>query len=205
MIDIAHQISAIGRQVASADSTDGETVTVTLQRQYPAEAADVWDALTDPERVRRWFLPLSGDLREGGAFQLEGNASGDILRCAAPERLVVTFGAPNSVVEVRLVEQGEGTLLILEHSVPLAIAGSGAGALYVGPGWDGALLALALHFDGVVTDDPVAAGNTLEAQQFCARSIDEWVGVIESSGTADAAAIAAAREVSIAQFAPALA
>ena len=109
-------------------------MTVTLQRQYPAEAADVWDALTDPERVRRWFLPLSGDLREGGAFQLEGNASGDILRCAAPERLVVTFGAPNSVVEVRLVEQGEGTLLILEHSVPLAIAGSGAGALYVGPG-----------------------------------------------------------------------
>ena len=72
MIDIAHQISAIGRQVASADSTDGETVTVTLQRQYPAEAADVWDALTDPERVRRWFLPLSGDLREGGAVPARG-------------------------------------------------------------------------------------------------------------------------------------
>ena len=60
-------------------------------------------------------------------------------------------------------------MLILEHSVPLAIAGSGAGALYVGPGWDGALLALALHFDGIVTDDPVAAANTLEAQQFCAE------------------------------------
>jgi uncharacterized protein YndB with AHSA1/START domain len=205
MIDIAQQISAISRQVATADGGDGEKVTVTLQRHYPSEPADVWEALTIPERVRRWFLPLTGDLREGGQFQLEGNASGDILSCAPPERLVVTFGDPSSLVEVRLVEQGGGTLLSLEHSVPLAVAGSGAGALYVGPGWDGALMGLALHLDGVVTDDPVAAANTLEAQQFCARSIEEWVGMIKESGTADADAIAAARAVSMAQFAPALA
>jgi uncharacterized protein YndB with AHSA1/START domain len=180
-------------------------VTVTLQRHYPSEPAHVWEALTDPERVRRWFLPLSGDLREGGDFQLEGNANGDILSCAAPERLMVTFGDPSSVVDVRLVAQDEGTLLILEHSVPLALAGSGAGALYVGPGWDGALMGLALYLNGDVAEDPVAAGNTLEAQQFCARSIEDWVSVIQSSGTADAEAIVAAREVSMAQFAPALA
>ncbi len=205
MIDIAQQISAISRQVATTSSADGEVVTITLQRHYPADPADVWDALTDPERVQRWFLPLSGDLREGGQFQLEGNASGDILRCAAPERLVVTFGDPNSVVDVRLVAQDVGTVLILEHSVPVAIAGSGAGALYVGPGWDGALLGLALYVDGDVPDDPVAAASSLEAQRFSAGSIEEWVGVIESSKTADDEAIAAAREVSMAQFAPALA
>ena len=34
MIDIARQISAIGRQVATADSAEGDTVSVTLQRQY---------------------------------------------------------------------------------------------------------------------------------------------------------------------------
>lgn len=205
MIDIAQEISAISRQVATLDGADGATVTVTMQRQYPSDPADVWEALTVPERVRRWFLPLSGDLQEGGQFQLEGNASGEILRCAAPERLVVTFGDPTSVVEVRLVAQDGGTLLILEHSVPLAIAGSGAGALFVGPGWDGALMGLALYVDGNVPDDPVAAASSLEAQQFCARSIEEWVSVIESSGTADDEAVAAAREVSMAQFAPALA
>jgi uncharacterized protein YndB with AHSA1/START domain len=205
MIDIAQQVSAISREVATSDSSGAETVTITLQRHYPAEPADVWDALTDPERVRRWFLPLSGDLREGGQFQLEGNASGDILRCTAPERLVVTFGDPNSRVEVRLVAQDGGTVLILEHSVPLAIAGSGAGALYVGPGWDGALLGLALYVEGNVPDDPAVAASSLEAQQFSARSIEEWVSVIESSGTADDEAIAAAREVSMSQFAPALA
>ena len=94
--------------------------------------------------------------------------------------------------------------MTLEHRVPLAMAGSGAGAFYVGPGWDGALLGLALYFDGIVAEDPVAAANSPEAQQFSASSIDAWVGV-EASGTADQEAIAAAREVALAQFAPALA
>jgi len=40
----------------------------------------------------RWFLPLHGDLREGGSFQLEGNAGGDILTCTPPQLLRVTFG-----------------------------------------------------------------------------------------------------------------
>ena len=75
--------------------------------------------------------------------------------------------------------------MTLEHRVPLAMAGSGAGAFYVGPGWDGALLGLALYVDGIVAEDPVAAANTLEAQQFCASSIDAWQGVVEASGTAD--------------------
>ena len=47
MIDIVNQISAISRQVAA----DTETVAVTLQRRYPAAVADVWDAITDPNRV----------------------------------------------------------------------------------------------------------------------------------------------------------
>ena len=42
------------------------------------------------------------------------------------------------------------------HSVPLELAGSTAGALYVGPGWDGALLGMALYLTGRVGDDPVA-------------------------------------------------
>ena len=44
----------------------------------------MWDACTDPERIGRWFLPVSGDLRLGGRYQLEGNAGGEILRCEPP-------------------------------------------------------------------------------------------------------------------------
>jgi len=202
MIDIARQINAINRQVAIATVQGTESVVVTAERQYPSEINDVWSALTDPERIRRWFMPISGDLTEGGQFQLEGNASGDILTCQPPKFLSVTFGAPESVVEVRLSAAGEETLLTLEHRVPLAMAGSGAGAFYVGPGWDGALLALALYSDGIVAEDPVAAASTPEAQQFCARSVDAWQSVVEASGTADQDAIAAGREVALAQFSP---
>ena len=62
MIDIARQIAAIGRHVEVL-AAGGETVSVTLSRRYDAELADVWDALTDPDRISRWMLPISGDLR----------------------------------------------------------------------------------------------------------------------------------------------
>jgi uncharacterized protein YndB with AHSA1/START domain len=108
MIDIAHQIGAISRHVAA----DTETATVTLQRRYPAAVEEVWDAITDPDRVRRWFLPLTGDLRPGGSFQLEGNAGGKIISCEPPGHLAVTFGGETSLVDVRLSADGAQTLLI---------------------------------------------------------------------------------------------
>jgi hypothetical protein len=205
IIDIAEQIGAISRQVEQQRTESGEIVTVTMERRYPAEVADVWQAITDPERMRRWFLPITGDLRHGGNFQLEGNAAGDILTCEPPRHLVVTFGAETSIVDVLLSGDAEETLLKLTHSVPIELAGTTAGALYVGPGWDGALLGLALYLKGEVSDDPVAAANSPEAQDFNFKSIEKWVSTIEASGTAEADAIAAAQQVSLAQFAPDLA
>jgi len=164
---------------------------------------DVWDAVTNPDRMKRWFLPVSGDLRVGGTFQLEGNAGGEILRCEPPRLLRVTFGGPTSVVELRLSEEGDSdTVLELEHTVPIEMAGSGAGALYVGPGWDGTLMGLDLFLRGEVTDDPVAAANSPETQEFSRQSVHAWVAVIESSGTASTEQIVAATDVSLAQFAP---
>jgi uncharacterized protein YndB with AHSA1/START domain len=202
IIDIAEQIGAISREVSRQHTESGETVAVTLQRRYPADPADVWQAITDPERVRRWFLPLTGDLREGGNFELEGNASGDIVKCEPPRHLVVTFGGESSIVDVQLSGDGQQTLLKLTHSVPVELAGSGAGALYVGPGWDGALMGIALYLAGEAPEDPVAAANSPQVQDFNVSSIKEWVASIEASGTADADAISAAQQASLAQFAP---
>ena len=196
-LDIGRQIGAIRREVAD----DGDLVRVQMDRRYPSPAADVWDALTDPDRIRRWMMPISGDLRVGGRFQLEGNAGGEILRCERPSLLRVTFGDPSSLVEVRLAEEGTDTVLTLEHTVPKAMAGGVAGALYVGPGWDGALLGLGLYLDGHPSEDPVAAASSPEAQEFSAESVSAWVGVLEASG-ADAETIAGAREAAMAQFAP---
>ena len=196
-LDIAQQIGAIRRDVAE----DGDLVRVQMDRRYPSPTADVWDALTDPDRISRWMMPISGDFRVGGNFQLEGNAGGEILHCERPSVLRVTFGDPSSLVEVRLAEDGPGTVLTLEHTVPKAMAGGVAGALYVGPGWDGALLGLGLYLDGHVSEDPVAAANSPEAQEFSAESVSAWVGVLEASG-ADAETIAGAKQAAMAQFAP---
>jgi uncharacterized protein YndB with AHSA1/START domain len=201
-IDLAEQIGATSRQVEQHHSEAGEVVTVTLERRYPVEVADVWQAITKPERVRRWFLPLTGDLRPGGNFQLEGNAGGDIMTCEPPRHLLVTFGGESSIVDVLLSGDGEQTLLRLTHSVPLELAGSTAGALYVGPGWDGALLGIALYLAGEVSGDPVAAANSPEVQDFNVKSIQEWIAAVEASGMADADAIVAAQQASLAQFAP---
>jgi uncharacterized protein YndB with AHSA1/START domain len=208
MIDIASQLNAIHRQVEKQDPADGsgELVTVLLRRSYDAPIGDVWDAVTQPDRIKRWLMPVSGELRVGGNFQLEGNAGGEILTCEPPRLLKVTFGAPTSIVEVRLAPGGDrDTVLELEHTVPIEMAQSGAGALYVGPGWDGALLGLDRFLRGEAVGDPVAAASSPWAQQFSKQSVHAWAGVVEDSGTATAEQLAAATEVSLAQFAPDLA
>ena len=203
MIDIARHLSAVHREVSAKPET--ETVRVLLRRSYDAEVDDVWSAVTDPERVRRWFLPLTGDLRVGGAFQLEGHAGGDILDCEPPRLLRVTFGGPTSIVELRLTsggERGGTTVLELDHSVPLEMAGSAAGALYVGPGWDGAVLGLGLFLAGELIEDPVAMANSLEVQDFSLQSLRLWAAIARESNSATEDEIAAATEVSSMQFAP---
>ena len=203
MIDIASQIAAIHREVGRKPLADGEGISLVLRRIYGAPIDDVWSALTEPDRIKRWFFPVSGDLRAGGIFQLEGNAGGEILRCEPPQLLTVTFGGETSVVQVRLSSDGEdATVLDFEHTVPIEMAGSGAGALYVGPGWDGGLLALDLYLGGEISEDPIAAANSPEAQEFSRQSVMTWASVVAASDTATDDEISAAADVSLKQFAP---
>lgn len=198
MFDMLEELAAIHRDVVRDDRS--ETVSVKLTRTYDADADDVWDALTNPERLPRWFYPVSGKLEPGGSFQFEGHAGGDIRHCHRPNSLEVTFGAPDSVIEVRLAESGDTTTLELTHTVPLAMAGSGAGALFVGPGWDGALLGLGIHLRGEAVGDPLEAANSPEVIEFNRGSISRWTDAIEASGTATAIEIAGAREAAVAQY-----
>ena len=192
MMDIADEVKAIHRSVARRRPTEysDEEVAVTLTRSYPAEMVDVWDALTNPDRIKRWFLPVSGDLREGGQFQTEGNAGGEILTCDAPRLLRVSWGGPTSIVELRLSEADGDTTVELEHSVPVEIAGSGAGALFVGPGWDLTLLGLGHHLGDASAEDLSGWDGTPEGLQFAAGSIEAWSSTVEASGTATAEELA---------------
>jgi len=124
MIDITRELEATQREVGTGTIAAGDGRVVRLRRTFDAPIEDVWDAVTSPERITRWFLPISGDIRLGGRYQFEGNAGGEILECDRPNRLRVTWvygdaSDPASVSEVvlRLTSEGdERTTFELEHT-----------------------------------------------------------------------------------------
>ncbi|WP_405065206.1 SRPBCC family protein [Kribbella sp. NBC_01510] len=201
MIDILEHINAVQREV----SRTGETVTVRMRRSYQAEPEELWDALTDPERMRRWFWPVTGDFKVGGTFQLQDNAGGEVLECEPPKRFKVTFGGPTSVLELRLLPgSGASTELELEHSMGEPPAPGGSGALWVGPGWDGGFLALALYVSGDLPEgtNPVEMADSPEVVRYNVQSVRAWIEAVRSSGTTSEEDLAEAAKISMAQFAP---
>lgn len=191
------------REVVEAQAGDEPGIQVRLVHVYQAPVAEVWKALTEPESLARWFLPISGDLHVGGAFQFEGNAGGTILACEPESLLRVTFGMESSVVEVRLTADGpDSTEFTFEHTVPLSMAGSGAGALFVAPAWDMSVVGLGLFLRGEFVDNPSTWESTPAMQRFARQAIDAWAAAIELSELASATEIAAAVGAAIAQFAP---
>ncbi|MGW4032413.1 SRPBCC family protein [Streptomyces sp. NPDC004838] len=191
MSEFVDQINDIHRQVGTRPVGDEEAHTILLRRTYDATAEDVWDACTDPARISRWFLPVSGDLRLGGSYQLEGNAGGEILHCEPPKRLRVSwlFG-PNpgfSEVEVRLTPEGDGrTVFELEHVAvvpPEMWDQFGPGA--VGVGWDLTVLGLGLHLRGGSIDDPAKWQVSDEARECMTLSSEKWGAAYAASGAPD--------------------
>ncbi|MGI5215185.1 SRPBCC family protein [Plantactinospora sp. CA-290183] len=180
MSDIVDQINEVHRETGRADTPGGEARTVLLRRSYPAPVEDVWDAVTDAKRISRWFLPVSGDLRLGGRYQLEGNAGGEILRCEPPRLLKVSwiFGEAggHSEVEVRLTPRdAESTVFELEHVAvtdPKFWTEYGPGA--TGVGWDLGLLGLSLHLSGRTIENPQEWESSPEAREFATLSSNAW-------------------------------
>ncbi|WP_026931338.1 SRPBCC family protein [Glycomyces tenuis] len=180
-------------------SRDGRPTKIAVARRtYRAERSDVWDALTDAERLPRWFLPVSGDLSVGGRYQFEGNAGGLVERCSEPESLAVTweFGGQVSWLEVRLSETDGGTALELVHEAhvdPALWEQFGPGA--VGLGWDGSLMGLGLHLDTGESADPQeheawAVGP--EGVAFFTECAEDWARAqIETGDDPDKARAAA--------------
>ena len=126
--DIASEIEAINRTVGRRRIANGDGRSVVLRRSYDAPVEDVWDACSDPDRLKRWFGPVSGDLRLGGRFQIEGNAGGEILRCEPPRLLAVSWvygDNPPDEVELRLTSEADGTTVVeLEHAAAPGTAGT---------------------------------------------------------------------------------
>jgi uncharacterized protein YndB with AHSA1/START domain len=188
----------VAREVRSGARDGAPTRIAVARRTYATDRGDLWNALTDPERIPRWFLPVSGDLRVGGRYQTEGNAGGVIERCEEPACLSVTWemGPTVSWLQVTLTPHGQGTVLELVHEAPVDPDfwdqfGPGA----VGVGWDLALMGLGVHLDtGEQTDPSAAEAWTLspDGVDFVRTAAQDWAAAAARDGDDDAAAHEAA-------------
>ncbi len=203
MKDLIDELEAVRRRVGVDSLPAGAAHVVSLSREYPADIVDVWDAVTTPERSARWFMPVTGDLRLGGRYQLEGNAGGEIRVCEKPSRLRVTWvlgetpALDDSIVEVRLEQVDGGTRLTLEHTAvpPEEFWGTyGPGA--VGVGWDLAFVGLWAHLTGVELGPPEQMDSDPSIRACMVDSSRRWGEAHEDSGVDPEVAAAAAAATS---------
>lgn len=196
---IAAQPDEVRRDLTIKRDDKRQHTVQTISQSYPTTLDDLWEACTQADRLKRWFAPVSGDLRLGGRYQVEGNASGEVVACESPRSFTVTweFAGDSSQLTVRLAPEGERVRLTLEHE-HTGDADSefwtqfGPGA--TGVGWDLALLGLSLHLVAGQDrpDDPSAFARTAAAQQFIRAASERWAEASVNAGTPEEDATAAA-------------
>ncbi len=201
-IDPVTTAGLTAREVRTGSRDDAPTRLVVARRTYPTDVDDLWDALTNAERLPRWFLPVTGDLEVGGRYQLVGNAGGTVERCDRPRSFAVTWemGPMVSWLTVTLTAVPDGTTLELVHEAPVDPAfweqfGPGA----VGVGWDLGLMGLGLYVQSR-SDNDAASFETWTLSPtgvaFVEAAASGWARAAAADGDdAGAAAEAAQRTV----------
>ncbi len=137
---------------------DGAVLAVVFEREYAAGAEEVWDAITTPERMRRWLGEPVGTLAAGNTVELRLGDSDDakatvrIDVCDRPDRVEGEWWFPDerpTTLRVRLRSLGgDRTLVTLDHTgfPPDGTAGYGCG-------WHHYVDALDAHLRGAPRPD----------------------------------------------------
>ncbi len=197
--DVDTNLAATDRSVSSLERDGQPARAVTLSRVYATAAEDLWDAVTNADRIPRWFAPVSGDFTLGGNYQIEGNASGTITACESPSHFALTweFGGDLSWVEARVSDEGAGrTRLTLTHTAHLSEHWATFGPGAVGVGWELGFLGLSMHLanpDAPRPDEEAFAASP-DGRAFTIGSSDGWGRAAVAAGEdPDLAAASAGR------------
>jgi uncharacterized protein YndB with AHSA1/START domain len=129
--------SGASRILGRLAAADGAGV-VRIEDRYDTDINDLWSAVTEPDRLARWYGKVDGDLRLGGAFTLyveaaDLHSTGRVDVCEPPRNVRVTTRetvesadrgngpAPfDKTIEATLTADGEQTILSIEvRGVPL--------------------------------------------------------------------------------------
>lgn len=109
---------------------DGDTVSLRYERFLPdANAEDVWQAITDESRLRKWFMPTTLEPRVGGATRSDGGkhgeARGTVTVWEPPKVLRYTWqwfrpdgeaAESGTYVQWELSDVPEGCSIVFTHS-----------------------------------------------------------------------------------------
>jgi uncharacterized protein YndB with AHSA1/START domain len=122
-----------------------------MKSRFETDINDLWSALTDPDRLARWYGKVSGDLRIGGEFTATVSGSGwdgrgRIDICVPPRRLGVTQWeeeGSETGVTAELTSDGDATILAIEsRGMPVDLLWA------FGCGWQTHVEDLAAHLAG---------------------------------------------------------
>ena len=116
-----------------------ESSKVVVKKLIPAGKEEVFDALTNVEKMQRWMIGKTGvakvqaDVKVGGAysnemcFQDENTKevtvfkhSGEYLEISPPNRIVFTWNSPfafNTIVTFELTSKGDSTEVKITHEL----------------------------------------------------------------------------------------
>jgi uncharacterized protein YndB with AHSA1/START domain len=94
-----------------------------LTRRFEASRGEVWAALTDPPSLERWLARvIDVELAADGNFELQlrddSRIAARVREVEPPLMLELAWshaGEDPSIVRFELIEDGDGTLLVLDH------------------------------------------------------------------------------------------
>lgn len=117
-VDAASVLGLVTRTVRNFEKDDKAASAVTLTRLCDTGVDDFWDTLTSKQRIPRWFLPIEGELKVGGRYQLQGNAGGSITVCTPPSHFAATweFGGGTNWIDVSVAAERGKARMTLEHT-----------------------------------------------------------------------------------------
>jgi uncharacterized protein YndB with AHSA1/START domain len=197
-VDVITQIGAVNREVSDRNHQGKVRRVVAASRTFASSPDDLWDAITKPERLARWFGSVSGDLRLGGSFQIKDNAKGEVTTCQPPEMLAVTWKmyGDESWVQARLSPSSNGgTLLKVEHILSRhlfdRIYWSWYGAGAAGVGWELWLLGLDQYVGSgnAITDELERWRVTDQGKDYLQRATRDWARAEIAHGEREAKAM----------------
>ena len=187
-IDVETQLAALDRSVSFLDRDGEPAAAVTLSRVFDATLLGVWGAVTRANRIPLWFVPISGELRHGGRFQLEGNAGGMIETCDYLNHIGITweFGDDTSWVDIRFTHaRGNRARLTLTHTSILSEFWDTYGPGAAGVGWEMGFLGLALYTSDPDFErpDPEEFAFSADGKTMLTGSSNEWAQAAIVAGT----------------------